>query len=396
MMFERYTAHFHLRAAAGMGALHGVFVLNEVIARKHFGADRWQILAMMLIPASSQLMAVFWNPASGRSFVGRHPFRALGIGLHLLLGLPLVTGGNWSAWGFVWLLTTIWVAQFLLVPVQNAIVARNYGAAVRGRWFGRAAALQGLAVLLVSVPVGLWMDHDVGNWPWIYAFAGAGAIFAYVQWGRIRRRRALALAEDLEIHPSAWKALFRDKAFLGYEAAFMVYGVGFLALQPVLPLYVVDELGVSYTEFGIARGAIFWVFMIATSPIAGRLGDRLGILRVAGIGFLILGLFPLALWLLPTTLGMFVGYAIFGVAMGCVNIGWNLGPIAMARGRDPVPYLNAHVAAVGIRAMVGMTLGTVLHDHFGTTPVFLGVLVLEIVACVMIVRLARSMPALRT
>lgn len=395
LLFERYTAHFHLRAALGMGALHGVFVLNEVIARKHFGADRWQILAMMLIPATTQLMAVFWNPASGNSFVGRHPFRTLGIGIHLLLGLPLVTGGQWNAWAFVWLLTTIWVAQFLLVPVQNAIVARNYGPAVRGRWFGRAAALQGLAVLAISVPVGLWMDHDVGRWPWIYAFAGLSGVFAYVQWGRIRRRRALAIAEDLEVHPSAWKALLKDKAFLGYEAAFMVYGLGFLALQPVLPLYVVDELGVSYTEFGIARGAIFWVFMIAMSPIAGRLGDRLGILRVAGLGFIILGLFPLALWVLPTTLGMFIGYAIFGLAMGCVNIGWNLGPIAMARGRDPVPYLNAHVAAVGIRALVGMTLGTVLHDLFGTTPVFLGVLALEIIACAQILRLAMRTPALR-
>ena len=395
MLFERYTAHFHLRAALGMGAVHGVFALNEVIARKHFGADRWQILALMLIPAVTQFMAVFWNPASSTSVIGRRPFRRLGIGLHLLLGLPLVTGGNWNAWGFVWLLITMWVAQMLLVPVQNAIVARNYGPAVRGRWFGRASAMQGLAVLAVTVPVGLWMDHDIGAWPWPYAFAGGCAVFAYMQWGRIRRRRPIDLTETLEIHPSAWRALLRDKAFLGYEAAFMVYGMGFLALQPVLPIYAVDELGVSYTEYGVARGGIFWILMIAMSPIAGRLADHLGILRVAGLGFLILGLFPLALWLLPTTVGLFVGFAIFGTAMACVNIGWNLGPITMARGRDPVPYLNAHVAAVGIRALIGMTLGTVLYKAFGTAPVFLGVLGLEIVAATLMIRLARRMP-LRT
>ena len=395
MMFERYTAHFHLRAAVGIGVWQGVFVLNEVIARKHFGADRWQILALMLIPAVTQLMAVFWNPASGTSVIGRHPFRTLGIAVQALLILPLLTGGQWSAWAFVWLLTTVWVAHMFLVPVQNAIVARNYGPAVRGRWFGRAVSAQGLAVLLVSVPVGMWMDRDVTSWPWIYALAGAAGAYAYLQWGRIRRRRPMALTEEIEIHPSAWKTLLRDKAFLRYEAAFMVYGLGFLALQPVLPLYVVDELGVSYTDFGLARGAIFWILMIATSPLAGRLGDRLGILRVAGLGFLVLGLFPLTLWLMPNTTGMFLAFAIYGIAMACVNIGWNLGPIAMARGRDPVPYLNAHVAAVGIRALVGMTLGTVLHDLFGTTPVFLGVLSLEVVACTMILRLARGTPTLR-
>ena len=49
---------------------------------------------------------------------------------------------------------------------------------------------------------------------------------------------------------------------------------------------------VAALESCIARGAIFWILMIAMSPIAGRLGDRIGILRVAGLGFLILGLFP--------------------------------------------------------------------------------------------------------
>lgn len=388
-MFERYTAHYHVRAAAGQGALYGVLILNEYVARKHFGADRWQILALMLIPATTQLMAVVWNPASSGTFLGRHPFRTLGVGLHALLALPLLSQTGWSAWAFVWLAVTVLVAQMLLVPVQNTIVARNYRPAARGRWFGRAAAVQGAAVLLVSIPVGMWLDRDAEAWTLAYALAAGFGVYAYVQWGRLRRRRAQAVPRDVVTHPSAWTTLLRDRSFLAYEACFMVYGLGFLALQPVLPLYLVDDIGVSYTEVGIARGAIFWITMIAASPLAGRLADRIGILRLAGIGFLILGLFPLALWALPNKLGMFLGFGIFGVAMACVNITWNLGPIAMARGRDPVPYLNAHLAAVGIRALIGMTVGTVLHRAFGTTPVFLGVVVLEILAAAMMFRMAR-------
>ena len=187
-MFERYTAFFHLRAVAAQGALGGVLLLNEYIARKELGATRWQILALLVIPAGAQMMVVFWNPATGRGPFGRRPFRTLGIALHALLFLPLLTGGRWSAWAFVGLGVTVLVAQMLLVPIQNRIVARNYGATSRGRRFGRAAAVQSLVIVAVSVPVGFWMDHDPGAWPWAYAFAAIAAMFAYRQWSLLKQR----------------------------------------------------------------------------------------------------------------------------------------------------------------------------------------------------------------
>ncbi|MDA1195004.1 MAG: MFS transporter [Planctomycetota bacterium] len=390
-MYERYTAHFHLRAVAGQGMVAGVLLFNEYVARKHFGASQWDILALLLIPAITQLTAVFWNPASSRTFVGRYPFRTLGIGVHTLLFVPLLLGAWFGAGTFVALAVVVGVAHILLVPVQNTIVARNYSEARRGRSFGRSAAVNGLAILVISVPLGLWLDHDPSAWIFGYAVAGAAAVYAYHQWGLLRRRRPLAAPADLETHGSAWRTLLRDKRFLAFEGCFMVYGLGFLALQPVLPIYLVDEVGVDYAEIGLARGAIFWLAVMVTSPFAGRLGDRIGILRLAALGFLVLGLFPLLLWLLPNRVGLFAGFAIYGAAMACVGITWNLGPITLARGRDPVPYLNAHIGAVALRAIVGMTAGTAVYGLAGSAPVFLGVVALEIIAAVLMLRLARTM-----
>ena len=79
--------------------------------------------------------------------------------------------------------------------------------------------------------------------------------------------------------------LKRDKTFLAFEGCFMLYGIGFLALQPVLPIFLVDEIGVSYSEVALARNAIFWTVMVLASPIMGRIGDRLGILRLGALGF---------------------------------------------------------------------------------------------------------------
>jgi MFS family permease len=387
-MYERYTAFFHLRAVAGQGALAGVLLLNEYVARKQLDASRWHILALLLIPPTAQLVAVAWNPATSPGPVARRPFRVLGIGMHALLLLPLLTGGGWTAWQFVALIATVCAAQMLLVPVQNAIIARNYGDLGRGRRFGSAVAVQSLGIVAVSVPAGLWMDHDPTAWVWVYALAAIAGMLAYRNWGRLRRRREVAPPRTLALHRSAWAAIRRDRTFLAFEGCFMVYGLGFLALQPILPLFLVDEIGVSYADVGLARGAVFWIVMVLAGPLVGRLGDRLGILRLGAAGFLALALFPLTLWLMPHRVGLFLGFGVFGLAMAAVNVAWNLGPITMARGRDPVPYLNAHLAAVGLRALVGMTAATALHQAFGTASVFAGVIGLELLAAGLMLWLA--------
>jgi MFS family permease len=389
-MYERYTAFFHLRAVAGQGAMGGVLILNEYIAHKELGATRWQILALLLIPAAGQLMTVVWNPASGKGPISRRPFRIIGMGLHALLFLPLLTGGAWTPGLFVALTATVAVAQMLLVPLQNAILARNYGASHRGRRFGRAVAVQSLALVVVSVPVGLCLDREPGAWTWAYALSGVAAIFAYKQWGRLRRRRPTEDVSGLSEHASPWSALLGDRSFLAFEGCFMVYGLGFLALMPILPLFLVDELGVSYGDVGLARGAVFWIVMIVTAPLVGWLGDRIGILRLGALGFLCLALFPLTMILLPNRLGLFVGFAVFGLAMSAVNVTWNLGPITLARGRDPIPYLNAHLSLVGIRAIIGMTAATALYGTLGSTGIFLGVIVLEVVAAALMLWTARA------
>jgi hypothetical protein len=62
----------------------------------------------------------------------------------------------------------------------------------------------------------------------------------------------------------------------------------------------------------------------------------------------------------------------------------------LARGRDTVPYLNAHVAAVGVRALIGMTTATVLYEALGSGAVFLGVAGIEVVAACLMLWLAIS------
>ena len=391
--YDTYTAHHHLRAVMGAGVAAGVLLLNEYVARKGLGASRWHVLAMLLIPSLAQFIAANWNPTDPSRRLGFRPFRELGMPSRALLLLPLLLPFLRNSTAFVGILAATLSVDALLLPVQNWTLARNYSAASRGSRFGVASAVQAGAIILVTLPAGWVLDHDPGAWPWLYAIAALAGVYGYVHWSRLRRRprhrvKLHPSAEPEVEHASAWATLFADKRFLWFECCFMVYGIGFLMLQPVLPIYLVDELHVTYSQVSMARGLLFWLGMIVASPILGRLADRIGILRTSGLSFLALIAFPLTLLLMPGVHGLFVGFLLYGLAMGGVNVAWNLGPIALARGRDPMPYLNAHVALVGIRAVIGMVAGAWIQYAVGTAPVFVCVVVLELVAGVGMLALA--------
>lgn len=380
--YDAYTAHHHLRASMGQGVVAGILLLNEYVARKDLGASRWHVLGLLLIPSLAQFVAAIWNPADPSRRLGLRPFREIGIPSRALLLLPLILPFLRTDTLFVATIATVLSVEALLLPVQTWTLARNYSPFSRGYRFGRASAVQAIAIISVALPAGWVLDHHPDAWPLLYAIAGLAGIYGFLHWSRLRRRprHRHALHPDEPEHGSAFQALFRDRQFLWFEACFMIYGLGFLMLQPVLPIYLVDELHVTYTQVGVARGLLFWLGMIVASPLLGRLADRIGILRMSGLSFLALTSFPLILLFVPGIPGLFGGFLAYGLAMAGVHVAWTLGPIMLARGRDPMPYLNAHVALVCIRAVIGMVAGAWIQYAAGTTPVLWCVVVLEVVA----------------
>ncbi|MGE0191276.1 MAG: MFS transporter [Planctomycetota bacterium] len=391
MVVERFTAYHHLRAALLLGGAQGVFTFNEYVARRELGAGREHIVALLLAPAMAQTLATFWNPADPGRLLGRRPFRILGMGGQspvALLALVAALGVAVGATPFVAVLALASVCGALLIPTQGAILSNNYPAARRSQRFSAAVALQAAGLVVVSVPLGYALDERTGVWPYAWFVGAVLAALGYARWGQLRRRRPPPPPTDLVAHRSPWRTLRHDRRFLVFEAAFMVYGIGFLALQPVLPLYLLDELHVDYTQVALARGALFWIAMIVASPFAGRLGDRFGVLRLGAFGFALLGAFAAILLVWRDIAGVYVGFVVFGLAMSCVNVAWNLGPIALAQGRDPLPYLNAHIGLIGIRAVIGMVGGTWAQQELGSAAVFQGTIVLEALAVLTMVAAA--------
>jgi len=171
----------------------------------------------------------------------------------------------------------------------------------------------------------------------------------------------------------------------------MLYGLGFMMLQPVLPLFLVDEIHVQYSEAATARGLIYWGMMALVSPIFGRLLDRWDAVRLSIFGFAFLMVVPLLLAVSHSLHGVYAAFAVFGFAMSPVNIAWTMGPILFAGRRDAATYMGVHVTMVGIRGLIGNPMGLILFKTFGSRPTFLIAGLFFALAMVVMIRLNRPM-----
>jgi MFS family permease len=415
----RYTFAHHLRAAMFDSAATGVLLLNEFVARKALGASALEITLLLMLPSVAQILNLYWTGIGGRE--PRAVFLWVGIPARLALVAIGFVGG---ATTFVLLCMVASTAATVLIPAQNALYQANYAAHERGRLFARVSAAAAAVTILVSALLGVLYDRSETSFRLAYPVAGILATLGSIGWYRIRWRRRpdedrdaapaspapvasvprltlgtvqVRLARGLlEPFRAARRLFAEDRDFLRFELAFMTYGLAFMMLQPVLPLYLVDDLKVDYAQAAHAKGLLFYACNIALLPLAGSLNDRFGSLRVASFSFLLLAAFPLLLIAGPRWLAggsvmapVYLAYAVFGAAMAGVNVTWTLGPLAMAGAGRAERYMGAHVSLVGIRGLLGYPLGMALMRIGTARLTFAAAAVLEILAAALMWSLVR-------
>lgn len=414
---SRYTARFHIPAAGLEGLVAGVFTLNDIVLRKTFGASAFLVTLMVAAPPVSQLLAIVWgNLMEGRS---KRPF-ILGFGGIGRLALLLVAVAT-TPLGFSLPVVFSITMATAIVPALNALYQTNYTNMDRGQVFGWVMSVTAVCNIAGSMGAGAWMDLDPRAYRWIYPLAGVVGLGASILYYRIRARRLaltlrvsrraraaghepradrLAAAADwlgdvqrALRHPlrGALTTFRADPDFLRFEAAYMVYGLAWMLVQPVIPIFLVDEIRIEYGQAALARGLVFWGVISLASPLFGRMLDRWNAVRVSIVGFALLIFFPLAMALSRSLPAIYASFAIYGLAMAAVNISWTMGPMLFAGNRDAAVYMGVHVTMVGIRGLVGNPLGLLLLETAGSRAAFLTASALFAGATILMLRLQRRM-----
>jgi len=353
------------------GSVYALIQLSSVIARKSLNASEFEVTILTIMMHLTAFTSIWWGwIIEGRD---QRPF-LLSAGL---VGFLVVGSGIFlhSVDHLILIILVYCFATALFSPAQNRILQQHVSPQKQGIVFGISQGAMMAVGALISFLAGFWMDHHNYGYRHFFlttAVLGTGGLllFASIPPGQFmsRHRNKFRL---LQPFVEAGRLLRRRKDFLRFEGAFMIYEFAYMMLLPVVPLYLVDDLQISYTTIGLARGTVSQIVTILAIILAGRLFDLSTPHRFAVYVFLILICHPLALIAALPTAGLirdlmiYLAFVIWGFAVGGLLMSWNLSSIRFAADEDAGVYQSVHYAAVTLRGIIAPFAGYAAMMQFG-------------------------------
>ncbi|MBF8262438.1 MAG: transporter [Parachlamydiales bacterium] len=341
------------------------------ILYKDLHATPFQIALLTMLKPLVTLLSFYWSAGSS----GRLRANVLGAGL--LMRLPFLFVPWFDS---VWFVIAASVNYMLFyragVPAWMEILKKNLKEGKRGRLFSLSSAVGYGEGVLLSLAMGGMLDQDPGLWKLLFVGAALlGLVGSFVQAsvpvqeGEREKRPSL---KELIVRP--WRdsiELMRTrKDFAGFQWGFMVCGFAVMLIQPALPLFAVDELGISYTQMAAAISIAKGLGYVASSPLWGRWIDQHPIHRLASGVFLTIALFPVMLAMAQWQIfWLYAAYFLYGVGQGGSHLVWNMSGPHFAGKDESARYTGVNVAMAGLRGAVGPPLGGWMSVVWGALPV---------------------------
>lgn len=312
----------------------------------------------------------------GRAFGAFGAVMALAAGMGPVIGGELVKAFGWAS---------VFAANLPVLAVSIALgltagpVPREPGrtAAPRFDWIGSALLTAGLSTVIVGLRPG-------GGGAVVLLAVGVGVLVIFAIWER--------RAPD----PVVAFSLFRSVPFFAGTVLIAVQNLVMYSLLFEIPL-----LTAALFELD-ARGSgrlLAWLMlaMVITSPVAGRLADRLGARKLGIVGSLValFGIAGIASADLSSTRQLVAPLALLGVGLGLATPGAQSASLTgapadhagMAAGvASTMRYLGgiSGIAVLGLMLEVSGTRADVISDHRELMVVFGSALIVSLVCAALL------------
>ncbi len=410
----RRTLRAQRMAAPFEGLLMAGMMMVATIAKKSLGASDLQITLLMMTAPVCFLLSIYWAelirllPSWRPLFIAGGLFGVLPLALmHPFGSVPVLLG----------LLLLYELSNSLNIPLRNRVMQGNYPAGQRSRIFSRFAAFSSVIVLLASLAYGWYLDLNEENWRWLFLFIALAGLVDRVIWSRVPGSTRGRLVSQNLSSPDwmgglpLWHRLAQpirrmqgvldgNRQFFRWEMQFMLYGLAFFVIITVLPGFLVDGLGLSYSQISQGQVAASRLGGILMLPAMGMFHDRYNPAAFCARIFAFLALFPLfmmlASWLPAGSLRLlpyYLGFFLQGMAMSGVMVAWTMSSLAFAGREDGALYQSIHVTLTGFRGMVGPLLGWLVKSWLGWTAAFALAFFLLLLASILMVQQGKQLDA---
>jgi len=386
---EKKTFILHIISQFFNGIALGIFILQDIVLKKTLGGSNLEVMMLMLFLHSSNLVSMYGSEIVNRSYNRAKSIITIGfVGNSCLLILPILE----YRWFYILCLVLIAITNSLLLSIWSIVFKHNYTDSNRSKLFSYASSLQ-IAVLLVTTTImGNYLDLNAGLYKIMFPAAGICGMITFYYLAKMvslsmddykgrsdNARSYFTLNDYKDIIAMPGKTLVRilkyNRSFLRFEIYFFLYGMAFMILTPVVPVFLVDNLHLSYSPISFAKGLVFHSALIVFTPLMGRYHGMGNPAKFCGYVFLLLALYPVTLVSanyvnINTEVIVYISYFFFGLAMSGVSIAWSLSSIYYSPKNEVSTYQAAHVTLTGIRGVFSPAIGYFVMNLFAIEYAF--------------------------
>jgi len=301
----------------------------------------------------------------------------------------------------------------MLLSSWNTVFKHNYTEEKRSKYFSYVTTISFIVTLITLSVFGYLLDENSNLYRYTFPIAGIFGMVTYYNLSKMIKMSMVNFPREVfktgvEFSVKLFKdtillpfrltknILFENRPFLRFEMNFFLYGMAFMVISPALPVYLVDNLHLTYAPISLAKGLVFHSAMITFTPLMGRYHGSGNPTKFCGYIFLILALFPFFLLLanyttllnIPFNLVyiVFLAHFVFGLGMSGVSISWALSSIFYAPKFEESNYQAVHITLTGVRGAFSPLLGYMIMKIFAIEYTFVLSILLFILGGIFMLR----------
>lgn len=265
------------------------------------------------------------------------------------------------------------------IPAWMELLKQNLPAKERTSIFSFSSALGYAEGIVISLGAAYFLDKDPASWKWLFpvgAAIGMCSIFFQMKMQQQVPVKSATPSSLKEAFVQPWKesvdVLRKDRTFSFFQACFMLAGCGIMMISPVLTLFFVEYLKLSYTEVAVAIAIYKGLGFTLSSPFWSAFLNTKGLQQASTLLFLLFAIYPLmllgAIFQAPL---VYAACFLYGVAQGGSHLIWHIAGTLFTKDGRTMPYTNVGVLLVGVRGAFMPALGSVILGICGLIPTFL-------------------------
>lgn len=161
------------------------------------------------------------------------------------------------------------------------------------------------------------------------------------------------------------------KDFALFQLGYMIAGFGLMLIQPIIVIFAVDKLNISYKEYAFAILIFKDLAFVVSSPFWGKYFAKISIMKLSSYMFFSFALFMIVLpFSYFNILWFYLAFILYGIASSGSHLLWNLSGAVFAKDENSSKYTAVNVFMSAIRGCIAPAFGIFLSIFISPVAIF--------------------------